>query len=309
MFESVLASDVKPPEEEVAVCNNCGSQSYSVVFKAGEAQRRQIVKCDACGLMYSFPLNRPNTFRYDRDVPEEVSEAEIKRQMRQVNTKVADYSKLEPMLREMLGKPGKIIEVGCFSGALVNYFREKGWDASGIEPNGYAVAFARKKLGLEVRHGTLTTLDLPRDMADAIAMLHVIEHLDDPKRDVEAVRDLLRPGGVFVVETPSYDSLMYRMLGRRERSLACNGHIFFYTEKTLSDLLRQCGFSIVRVEKVGRTLSLERLFDNISYVLKNDKIRVNGAKALEKLSMSDATLRLNFRDMVRIYAKKAQAEA
>ena len=39
-----------------------------------------------------------------------------------------------------------------------------------------------------------------------------------------------------MIETPRYDSLAFTVFGRRERSISCDGHIFFFTTGTLQRL-------------------------------------------------------------------------
>jgi SAM-dependent methyltransferase len=135
-------------------------------------------------------------------------------------------------------------------------------------------------------------------------MLHVIEHIDDPAAAVAQVVRLLRPGGVFVVETPTYDSLSYRMLGRRERSLSCNGHIFFYTEASLLRLLSDSGLEPMRVERVGRTMSIARLLWNIGVMSKSAAVQRIMSALSARLNLDERYVYLNARDMLRLYAVK-----
>jgi len=51
-------------------------------------------------------------------------------------------------------------------------------------------------------------------------MLHVIEHLDDPAGTLEAIARVLRPHGFPAVETPVYDTLMYRLLASAPETAA-----------------------------------------------------------------------------------------
>jgi SAM-dependent methyltransferase len=102
---------------------------------------------------------------------------------------------------------------------------------------------------------------LPSSRGSSVVMLHVIEHLDDPAGTLEAIARVLRPHGFLAVETPVYNTLMYRLLGRRERSLSCDGHIVFHTGRTLAALLERCGFEIVAqrqqmIERVSAALGL-----------------------------------------------------
>lgn len=140
---------------------------------------------------------------------------------------------------------------------------------------------------------------------DAITMLHLIEHLDDPASMLQVVWRLLKPGGVVVVETPTYDSLIFKLLGKRERSLSCNGHIIFYTVDTLRRLLEKIGFEVVVAEKVGRTLSMGRLLWNLGVMSKSTVVQKKVQHLIDKFDLlHSGHVHLNMGDMVRVYGRK-----
>jgi SAM-dependent methyltransferase len=287
----------------VAKCNNCGSLEYGVVFEAGSAQVNQIVRCGDCGLMYAFPMNTNNLSQYLNDSPAALTDQS--NQVKHTADKMPDYRVMARRLEEFLPRKGALCEIGIYSGVLLDYLRSRGWTVSGIEPDGCAVGYARRVFGLDVHHGTLDTASLQPESIDAAIMLHVIEHLDDPAHAVVQVHRVLKPGGIFVVETPTYDSWTFKILGRRERSVSCDGHIFFYTQKTLSALLQQHGFEIVKTQLVGRTMSLGRLLFNIGVMAKSSKTQDRLAALATSLGLEKYYIYLNVGDMVRMYARKA----
>jgi SAM-dependent methyltransferase len=254
--------------------------------------------------MYAYPRGQRNLTRYDRDEVSALPLTEANAQIKHTADKLADYRRINDTLIDFLPEKGRLVEVGSFSGVLTDYFRQAGWDAAGIEPDGRAVAYARTIYGVEVHCGTLETVDLPPGSADAIVMLHVIEHVDDPMANVRSAHSLLRQGGVFAVETPTYDSLSYRILRHRERSISCDGHIFFYTEKTLKDLLIRAGFKVVRIERVGRTMSIDRFLWNVAVVSKSNGAKNAVSNVSKKLHLDSKYLYVNLGDMIRIYASK-----
>lgn len=288
-------------------CNNCGSSAYRVLYPAGRAQVNQIVRCSACGLMYAYPLHRANLAGYDIAVGSRAPLTAEDSEVRRGADKLPDYEKIEGVLRGYLARPGHVIEVGSSSGILLDSFRRAGWRVTGIEPDGRAVEYARSRYGLDVHQGTLDSAALEPGIADAVVMLHVIEHVDDPAHAVSQVGRLLRPGGIFVVETPTYDSLTYALLRHRERSLSCNGHIFFYTEASLTKLLGDSGFEILRSQRVGRTLTIARLLWNLGVISKSARVQSSLARFSERWSLSRRHLYLNARDMIRVYARKREA--
>ncbi len=275
-----------------------------MLYAAGRAQINQIVRCSACGLMYAYPLRQSNLAGYAIPVGARAPLTAEHPEVRRGADKLPDYEKIIGVLRAYLPQRGHVVEVGSSSGILLDSFRQAGWRVTGIEPEGPAVEYARARYGLDVRQGTLDSAGLEPAAADAVVMLHVIEHVDDPAGAVAQVVRLLRPGGVFVVETPTYDSLAYALLRRRERSLACNGHIFFFTQTTLTRLLTDNGFEVLRCERVGRTVAVSRLLWTVAHVSKSARLQALFARLSERWSLADRHLYLNARDMIRVYARK-----
>jgi SAM-dependent methyltransferase len=192
-------------------------------------------------------------------------------------------------------------------GHLLNFFREDGWDAVGIEPNVGLCRCAREDLHLNAIAGTLEEVKLASDYADVATMMHVIEHVPDPLSTLKEVYRVVKPGGVFVMETPRYDSLMFRLLGSRERSLSCDGHIYFFTTTTLAKLAQKAGFRLLRTDLVGRSMTLERLLYNVGVVSKSKGIQAALGKISSALGLNRLSISLNLRDMQRMYLEKPAA--
>ncbi|OLE16650.1 MAG: hypothetical protein AUI36_37220 [Cyanobacteria bacterium 13_1_40CM_2_61_4] len=290
----------------VVNCNNCGACEREVVFPPGVAQKHQIVRCMNCGLMYAYPRATANIANYEAAgqtrEPMSLQTPEVIRSF----DKLPDYEPIGLELRKLLPRGKALLEVGCHAGVLLDRFRGQGWNVSGVDPDSRAANFASSHYRLDVKASTLEDAGYDSATFDAVVMLHVIEHLDDPAGTVGVIARLLRPGGLLVVETPVYDTLMFRLLGRRERSLSCDGHIVFYTGGTLAALLERCGFEIVAQRRVGRTMSLGRLLWNIGVMSKSKTLQHMIERASNALGLIHrGRLYLNTRDMVRIFARKA----
>ncbi len=290
-------------------CNLCGADDYAVVFPAGYAQLHQIVRCRRCGLMYanprqhidceSFATTSPDK-RYDPD-----SEDNRQYYQKQV-TQLPDNLRALKVLDAALPSRGKLLEIGSYLGLFLERIRADGWDVVGLEPYGPAARFARERFGLQIVDGVLPNPALPSAHFDAVILLHVIEHMPDPQQNIREIRRVLKPGGVLVVETPRFNSLSFKLLGRRERSIQnCDGHIFFFTEQTLARTLENNGFRVFRVDRVGRTLTLDRFMANVGLVTRSLPLRRWLGSVSYKLHFEKVRLYVNVRDMQRMYAKAA----
>jgi SAM-dependent methyltransferase len=146
-------------------------------------------------------------------------------------------------IRHLPATPGgRLLDVGCGSGAFLARMAGLGWRTQGIDPDPTAVEGARKA-GLAVTEGTLADLD-PEAHAgvfDAITLSHVIEHLHDPGGDLRRIKRLLRPGGLLWIATPNLEALGLRRFGRDWLGLDPPRHLVLFTRASLEMLLRDAG--------------------------------------------------------------------
>ena len=79
--------------------------------------------------------------------------------------------------RQSGGRPGRVLDVGCGRGFLLDAFRRRGWTVEGTEMSAASSAHAREVLGIPVHVGPLESLDLPAESFDAVTLWHVLEHV------------------------------------------------------------------------------------------------------------------------------------
>jgi len=142
-------------------------------------------------------------------------------------------------------KPGgRLLEVGCGSGAALQSMQQKGWQVTGLDFDEGAVNNARSK-GLDVRHGQLSAQGFSDGGFDVVAMSHVIEHVPSPSELLAECHRILKPGGVLVALTPNADSSLHRCHGRHWLSLDPPRHLQIFTSASLSCLAARAGYARV----------------------------------------------------------------
>jgi SAM-dependent methyltransferase len=173
------------------------------------------------------------------------------------------------------------------------------FDAHGVEPDPGTSEQARAA-GHSVTTGTLRDVTAPRDGFDAITMFHVIEHLDSPRRALLRVRELLRPGGVVMIETPTVDCIWFTFAKRRWRQLIPD-HYFFFSRSTLEQLLWRSALEPIEYAKVSRRVSLRFVADRLrrSGVPLSDRL----ATLLPALRLEDRTASINPGDIMTVVAR------
>lgn len=288
-------------------CNLCGSTDAQVLFEAGVAQASRIVKCRQCGLMYASPRaklpDQEEIKDYDPEFTKKTREHSRDRYEKE-EYQVRDYEDTRAYLRSTYPARGRLLEIGCSMGFLLATFREDGWDVEGIEPNRGYCDFIGEYHGIKAAASILEESNISSDSFDVVVMLHVIEHVPDPLGTLKEIYRVLKPGGTLILETPRYDSLMFRLLQHRERSISCDGHIYFFTTDTLRQLSREAGFEVEKIDYVGRSLNLARLLWNVGVMSKSRLAQRIIARVSGSLNLKSVHLHLNMRDMQRAVLRK-----
>ena len=289
-------------------CDLCGASDAAHLLDS-ERLDGPLVRCRQCGLVYVGRRNADFTFAHadgDRSgaladrvaalgiVRHDVEDAE------RPNRLAADRERLERLRHHVGG--GRLLDVGAATGTFLELAAGAFDPVSGVEPDPITSAQARVA-GHAVATGTLNDVARPDSGFDAITMLHVIEHLDSPRKALERVHELLRPGGVVMIETPTTDCVWFRFEPARSRwRQLIPDHYYFFSRATLTALLRRNGFEPVEHFKVGRRVSLRFAADR----LRRSGLPLAGAvpPVIGALKLENATLRLNPGDIMSVIAVK-----
>jgi 2-polyprenyl-3-methyl-5-hydroxy-6-metoxy-1,4-benzoquinol methylase len=198
-----------------------------------------------------------------------------------------------------------MLDLGCYCGLLLDLARERGWDVIGLEPEETARRYAVEHLKLDVLGDTLDENTFSPGSFDVIVSLQVLEHLLAPQKTLYQIARILKPGGLLVVEVPSIDNLGFRLLGRWHRHFARH-HLFFFSTQTLTRLLIESGHQIKQVVYPSRQLSLRHLMGQVGGV--DTSLSTNMRRWVERLGLGEATVSINLKDILRIYAIKVSTE-
>lgn len=230
-------------------CPLCGGTKFR---KRKEDCGTDVVQCSACGFLYINPqptseeLEKLYSQEYYGDCAESVGGSLCFRlPVFQRGVRIIDE----------LGKPGRVLDVGCGTGDFLELAKRAGWDAFGVELSDRAAHFARSR-GLNVICGTLDTAGYAPGFFDVVTMWDVLEHLPDPRRAVEESHRLLTAGGFLVVRVPNTNFQLLKAFIREDifrtkrDSMQANLHLNHFSPTTLRRLLTSTGFEVVR-EEVG----------------------------------------------------------
>jgi SAM-dependent methyltransferase len=156
-------------------------------------------------------------------------------------------------LEKLLGKPGRILDVGSGPGLFLARGRERGWQVSGVEPSREAAAYSRDSLGLEILEAFLDDSTAPGlGKFDALNLSLVLEHLPDPAGMLRLVHDMLVPGGMLCLVVPNdfnpFQRVASGQLGIAPWWVAPPHHLNYFQRSSLQRLLSKSGFEVLHHE-------------------------------------------------------------
>jgi 2-polyprenyl-3-methyl-5-hydroxy-6-metoxy-1,4-benzoquinol methylase len=135
---------------------------------------------------------------------------------------------------------GKVLEIGCGNGNLLNHLATLGWQVQGIEPDRKAAEIAIHR-NLPVMCGELSEHSFAPQSFDAIIMSHVIEHIADPIPLLQECLQLLKPGGRLVMLTPNLNALGHRWFGRNWLHMDPPRHLNLFTQESITAACKMAG--------------------------------------------------------------------
>jgi SAM-dependent methyltransferase len=138
----------------------------------------------------------------------------------------------------------RLLDVGCAHGFMLEAARRRGWQASGVEISP-AGSIARQR-GFVVYDRPLEDLNIPNGTFDVITAIDVLEHIPDVKRFTAELYRMLKPEGVLLIITPDVGTWVAKFM-RNTWPHYKTEHLFYFTKRSLSLLLRRKGFRVTRI--------------------------------------------------------------
>jgi 2-polyprenyl-3-methyl-5-hydroxy-6-metoxy-1,4-benzoquinol methylase len=147
-------------------------------------------------------------------------------------------------LVEKFHTSGKIIDIGCGTGAFLGQFDNSRWKRLGFEPDDEAREIAKKVQGIEVNDLSVLN-NLTDAKAEVITMWHVLEHVTRINEQLSQIKKLLAKDGILVIAVPMSNSYDANYYGNYWAAYDVPRHLYHFTKETLEQLLLKHGFRLV----------------------------------------------------------------
>jgi SAM-dependent methyltransferase len=262
-----------------------------------------MVRCPNCGLVFQDP--QPDEAVLERSYYHDPEFARLLAgPLRNLTLQRAE-EKLALLRRANVPISGRLLDVGCSSGAWLEIAQRQGMKATGVELGATTAQEARRR-GLDVRTGSLESCFGPaaEERFDLITFWDVLEHLRDPRRELARAADLLAPGGILAATFPNvegwYPRLSYRLLASHLgvwEYPELPVHLYDLAPHSARRLLERCGFSVITLRTIPVPFSFYR-----STSLSRDRLG-RGTRAVVRRGCFEA-LRLLVYPLARLFDRQ-----
>ncbi len=271
-----------------------GDRSSFRCTHSGYGVHPAIFQCTGCRLLSLDGVSESEILAAYKDVEDPVYLQEEPARRRTFERRMRRLERFHP-------PPGRLLDVGAYTGAFVEVAGNRGWTAMGVEPSRWAVANARSR-GLSVVEGVLDSAPLAPESFDVVTMWDVIEHVADPVALLRSCARVLKAGGLAVVHTMDARSVTAAAMRGRWPWLM-EMHLHYFSRSTLALALRKTGFRVRRVFAEGRLISAGYLASRVGGLLGERVGRVLG-RAIGAAGAAEVLLPVNFGDLMTVYAVK-----
>ena len=208
------------------------------------------VRCKHCGHLYQDP--QPNQQALQARYAQQYFEYERENDQRFLQLMLLGLAdaRIEERLLQRLATPfPRLLDIGCATGALLEYYQKKGWQTQGVELCREAADWGETQRGVTIFKGQLIEARFPSASFDLIHASHLIEHLPDPYQLLAECQRLIAPQGLIVLVTPDRAGLQAKLLGRRWRSAIADhlqlfdfSHLRRLAERAKLEVLYKCSW-------------------------------------------------------------------
>lgn len=237
------------------ICDN----EMSFYYNQGINGRFRYYRCPGCGLVSLDYMTESNQKKYERP------SARIERSMKD---KLKTYSFIE----NHIPARGRMLDIGCGGGRLLQIARDDGWIVKGIDISPHFADNVRATHNIDAVAGDFLSYEFNGEIFDLVIMRHVLEHLADPIAAMKKVHSLLAPGGYGLFEFPNINSPGLRfkrwlikngVLRKRYHPDYTPGHRHEFSRQSFYRLAESTGFDILAWETYSSDSVWNELFTRI----------------------------------------------
>lgn len=238
---------------EVNECPICGSTSFqkelSVKDHSISKETFIIKKCTDCGFRITSPRPLEADLGKYYESEDYVSHSDTNKGL--VNYMYQQVKSITLRKKEALlsgfNTSKTLLDLGCGTGDFLLFCKNKGWEVNGLEPDNNARNKAIEK-GLENVTDSDQLFSISDKTFGVITMWHVLEHVSDLNKYLDALYNLVEENGRLIIAVPnpeSADAIKYKEYWA---AYDVPRHLFHFSKNNIIDLAKKHNFIVESIK-------------------------------------------------------------
>ncbi len=234
------------------VCNASNLQpALSAIDYTVSQEQFQILKCIDCKHLFTQNVVSQNEigryYKSENYISHSDTQKGFINKLYHTIRKYTLESKRKLVQTETKKQQGKILDIGCGTGAFLNTMKLKGWESTGLEPDDVARTKAKELYSLEPLPSH-EIFNLPGNTYDAITLWHVLEHVHQLQEYIAQLKNMVTPTGCIFIAVPNYTSYDAQHYGAQWAAYDVPRHLYHFSPTSMKKLVEQHGLTIKKIK-------------------------------------------------------------
>jgi SAM-dependent methyltransferase len=232
---------ISPARTYHEACEICAHRAFTVLRDSVRIEddlrvRMSVVCCDRCGYLYQNPRFDAGFYNaYYRAAYRRVLSGSLAPSASFIEDQLARGEQLFSSLRRFLPSTGRLLDVGCSAGGVMQAFLDRGWTGSGTDPDEGYVEFGKRELNAPITVERAEDMALDPGAYDLVLITGSLEHVYDPNMVLALCHRASADGALLLIEG--------RGLGQSRQVASCgHNHRRFLTATSIELLMLKHGW-------------------------------------------------------------------
>jgi 2-polyprenyl-3-methyl-5-hydroxy-6-metoxy-1,4-benzoquinol methylase len=236
-------------------CPVCHSTQIEDAFSAKDYTVSKeifiVAKCSACTHMFTQNVAAQKEigkyYQSENYISHSDTQEGIVNKLYHAVRKRTLVSKKNLVQSETRKQQGKILDIGCGTGAFLHTMQLAGWGGIGLEPDDTARKKAEELYNIHPKPSH-EIFDLPHNSYDAITMWHVLEHVHQLHEYIAQLKNMLATNGKIFIAVPNYTSYDAQHYAAYWAAYDVPRHLYHFSPASMKNLLEQHGLTIKKIK-------------------------------------------------------------
>lgn len=240
------------------ICGSLKEKDIILNFKEDAATHKAenifiIAKCQECAISFLQPQPSPNELQnYYPEFYWRFKKSSLAPLENFIVRKLffSEIKEIKNILQERKNIDEiKLLDIGCGAGEFLNSLTHLKIKLYGIDNSENAIKIALQNNNLIIKKSNIIEEPLFEfEYFDIITLFHTLEHLSDPNKAIQNIKNILKRDGFLIIQVPNIECLLFKITKRHWAGLHIPQHLFHFSKKSLQNFLSNNNFRIVKIK-------------------------------------------------------------